>query len=141
MSVESASPAGRRRSPLPATSTFPCDLDFAALVTAARAGDRNAWTSLVRQLDPMLRRVVRRYGLSPTQVDDAVQQTWMRLCESIGSLRQPAAVAGWLITTARREALRLLQSPVGELLSACSAPRAAPPSSQRSGDSPGVTES
>jgi RNA polymerase sigma factor (sigma-70 family) len=45
-----------------------------------------------------------------------VQATWLRLFTSIDALREPAAVAGWLATTTRRECLRLLQTPVREQL-------------------------
>jgi RNA polymerase sigma factor (sigma-70 family) len=96
----------------------PCPLSsLAELVSAARTGDGRAWAALVRRLNPMLRGVARRYGLSPSQVDDVVQETWMRLFEHVGRLREPEAVGGWLVVTTRREALRQLQTRVKEHLS------------------------
>lgn len=80
-----------------------------ALMTSARAGDELAWSRLVEQLDPKLRRALRSYRLAPADVDDVLQGAWMLLYLKIDSIREPAAVAGWLVTTVRREALRLLQ--------------------------------
>ena len=42
----------------------------------------------------------------------------MQFLEHGSKLREPAAVSGWLVTTARRYCLRVLQSHVRELLSA-----------------------
>lgn len=86
------------------------DAALVALVNRARRGDERAWKQLVDRFDPMLRRVVRRFRLSPMDVDDVVQDTWVRLYSHIGSLRDPAALAGWLATTARRRALSQLQT-------------------------------
>ena len=84
------------------------------LVSAARAGDDRAWNQLHARFTPMLRSIAYSYRLSSSDVDDAVQMTWVRLVNHIGRLRDPAAVAGWLATTTRRECLRLLQRPVRE---------------------------
>jgi len=94
------------------------DHELPRLVGAARAGDDAAWTRLVERYDPMLRRVAGSYRLSPADVDDVAQLTWVRLYEHIDSISEPKAVAGWLATTARREAMRLLQSHVREQLTA-----------------------
>lgn len=83
------------------------------LVAAAGRGDERAWESLHARFTPMLRRVARSYRLSPSDVDDVVQTTWVLLVNHIGRLRDPAALAGWLATTARRECLRLLRHPMG----------------------------
>lgn len=103
------SPADRPASPSP-------NRDLDAIVGAARAGDDAAWTCLVRRFEPTLRRVARSFRLAPTDVDDVVQATWLRLFGAIDSIREPAALPGWLTTTARRESLRLLQTPVRERL-------------------------
>ena len=64
----------------------------------------------------MLRSVARSYRLSPQDADDAVQATWIKLYEHIDRIRDHDAIAGWLATTIRREALRLLQTHVREVL-------------------------
>ena len=75
-----------------------------------------AWTQLIERFEPLLRSIARSYRLAPPDVDDVVQTTWLRLHRSIGRIREPAAVPGWLATTVRRESLRLLQAPVREHL-------------------------
>jgi RNA polymerase sigma factor (sigma-70 family) len=77
---------------------------------ALYAYDEVAWTRLIERFDPVLRGIGRSYRLSPSDVDDVVQATWLRLHEHIHGIREPSAIAGWLATTARRESLRLLQA-------------------------------
>ena len=83
--------------------------DLAALVTDARANDHAAWAELVRRFDRMLRAVARGYRLDAADVDDVLQTVWLRLHLQLHRLRDPNAIAGWLATTTRREALRVLQ--------------------------------
>jgi RNA polymerase sigma factor (sigma-70 family) len=90
--------------------------DFGGLVQAARGGDQLAWTRLHQQFDSMLRTVACSCRLPGHDVDDAVQNTWIKLHRHIGGIREPSAVAGWLATTVRRESLRLLQAHVREIL-------------------------
>jgi RNA polymerase sigma factor (sigma-70 family) len=90
--------------------------DLAALVEAARDGDEGAWAALVDRLEPLLRHVVRGYRLSRADVEDVLQSTWLRLFEHLHQLRDPGAAGAWLATTARRECLRLLQTPLREVL-------------------------
>ena len=51
----------------------------------------------------------RRYRLSPADVSELQQTTWLRLVENLHRIEQPERIGGWLATTARRESLRLLQ--------------------------------
>jgi RNA polymerase sigma factor (sigma-70 family) len=88
------------------------------LLRRARAGDDRAWECLHDRFNPMLLGVARSYRLSANDVDDVVQTTWLRLLHHVARLREPAAVAGWLATTTRRECLRLLQLPLRESLAA-----------------------
>ena len=90
--------------------------DFGALVYAARRGDQLAWARLHHEFDSMLRIVARSCRLSSHDVDDAVQNTWIKLHRHIDGIREPSAVAGWLATAVRRESLRLLQSHVREIV-------------------------
>ncbi|HEV7808848.1 MAG TPA: sigma-70 family RNA polymerase sigma factor [Solirubrobacteraceae bacterium] len=93
------------------------DRDLATLVCAARAGDDGAWSSLVRRFDRRLRAIARSYRLAPSDVDDVVQATWLSLLEDIRRVREPAAIAGWLETVARRNAMRQCYSRNRETLS------------------------
>jgi RNA polymerase sigma factor (sigma-70 family) len=64
----------------------------------------------VTEFSPVLRRIIGAFRLAEHQVDDVLQATWLRLVLSIHTLEDPAAVPGWLATTARREAIRSLHA-------------------------------
>jgi RNA polymerase sigma factor (sigma-70 family) len=64
----------------------------------------------------MLHRIARTYRLSRWDADDVVQATWLQFLQHGRALREPAAVSGWLVTTARRQALKALQRHVHEQL-------------------------
>lgn len=84
----------------------PADTAVAVLVTAAAAGDRCAWETLVERYVGLLWSIALHHGIGEADAADVVQVTWMRLLENIGNLREPDRVGAWLATTARREALR-----------------------------------
>ena len=79
----------------------------ASLFQRWRAGESDALDDLVRLLSPMLWQVVRASGLDRTTAEDIVQTTWLTLVRSGESISEPRAVAGWLCTSARREAWRV----------------------------------
>jgi RNA polymerase sigma factor (sigma-70 family) len=85
------------------------DRELAVLVQAAAAGDEVALGHLVARFDRVLRGITRSFRLGPWDADDVVQSTWLQFMRHGGRLRDPAAVAGWLVTTARRECLKLMQ--------------------------------
>jgi RNA polymerase sigma factor (sigma-70 family) len=89
---------------------------LAELTRCASGGDERAWEHLVTRFEPLLRSVLRSYRLDRSDVDDVLQTTWLRAFQHIGRLDDPGALGGWLVVTARREALRLLQRDVRELL-------------------------
>lgn len=80
--------------------------DVALLVAAAAQGDEGAWGELVDRYTPLLVSVLLRFRLSSAERQDVAQTVWLRLIEHLGSLREPRALPQWLITTAKREALR-----------------------------------
>ena len=89
---------------------------LAALVSAARAGDRAAVARLVEHFDPIVRGIARSYRLQPADVEDVAQATWIDLLEHLEAIRCPEALGGWLSTVTRRRAMRMLQSGSRELL-------------------------
>jgi RNA polymerase sigma factor (sigma-70 family) len=93
----------------------PDELQLVATVRAAAAGDDRAWNALVRRFTPMLRRVAKGYRLGPHDVDDVVQACWLSLLGSLDTVREPAAIGGWLATAARRQSLRARQGVVHEV--------------------------
>src|SRR5829696_8962035 len=57
------------------------DPDLVALVRCAVDGDPAALSCIVERLDRSLRGIVRFYRLSPWDVDDVVQATWLQFIE------------------------------------------------------------
>jgi RNA polymerase sigma factor (sigma-70 family) len=84
------------------------DEQVAGMVRAAAAGDASAWDALVERYVALLWAVALRHGLSEADAADVVQNTWVRLLDHIGRLREPARIGSWLATTAQRESLRCL---------------------------------
>lgn len=82
------------------------ETDVTALVAAAADGHEEAWGEIVERYTPLLVRVVQGYRLGVAEVEDVAQTVWLRLIEQLGELREPRALPAWIVTTARREALR-----------------------------------
>lgn len=81
-----------------------------SVVEAARGGDAEAWNSLVERYLPLVMSVAGRYRLSPDESADVSQTLWLRLVEHLDQIREPRALPGWIVTTTRNEAFRLLKS-------------------------------
>jgi RNA polymerase sigma factor (sigma-70 family) len=84
-------------------------LDLGPLVEAAKAGDHRTWELLVTHFTPKLRSVIRGYRLGEADVDDIVQETWTAALTHIDCIRVPEAFGGWLLVTARRASLRVIE--------------------------------
>lgn len=82
--------------------------DLHELVREARNGDGDGWNGLISRYGPLVRAVVMRYRLSASDVDDISQIVWLRLFENLSQLREINALPGWISTTTKREALRLV---------------------------------
>lgn len=70
------------------------------LVDAAANGDNRALTELVRCTQPTVWRVCQALG-DPADVDDLVQDTYLRALRSLPSYRGDAPVSAWLVAIAR----------------------------------------
>jgi RNA polymerase sigma factor (sigma-70 family) len=86
------------------------DPSVTALVTRARTGDKQAWDALVERYAPLVWSICRQYRLSAAHAEDVGQNVWLRLVEHLDTLRDPAALPGWLATTTRRECCQFLRS-------------------------------
>jgi RNA polymerase sigma factor (sigma-70 family) len=78
------------------------DLPVAELVARARDGDQRAWDALVGRYAPLVWSICHRHRLGE-DADDVAQSVWLALVGQLGAIRDPAALAGWLATTTRRE--------------------------------------
>lgn len=63
----------------------------------------------VSGLTPRLRAVLRRCKLGDAEVEDVLQEVWLRFLEHRDTIRHPERAAGWLRTIAVREAMRALR--------------------------------
>lgn len=81
----------------------------ADLVTGALTGDEGAWNEIVRRHVPAVLAQVRQFRLSPEHAEDVAQTVWLNLLEHLDKLRDPAALPGWVSTTARHECIRMTQ--------------------------------
>jgi RNA polymerase sigma factor (sigma-70 family) len=79
----------------------------AELVEAAAVGDDGAWNELVARYAALVVSVCRRFHLTEADSHDVSQNVWLQLVERLDSLREPAALPGWLVTTTRHECMRL----------------------------------
>ncbi|HEX4726020.1 MAG TPA: sigma-70 family RNA polymerase sigma factor [Pseudonocardiaceae bacterium] len=80
-----------------------------ALVTRARDGDQQAWDEIVERFAPLVWSLCRRHGLSKADAEDVGANVWLRLVERLDTIRDPAALAGWLATITRRECVNSLR--------------------------------
>ena len=67
-----------------------------ALVEEAKDANPEAWTKLVSRFGMMIAATGRRYRLTPADVAELQQTTWLRLVENIHRVEQPErSVGGW----------------------------------------------
>src|SRR5829696_7583832 len=81
----------------------------ASLLARAAQGDQRAWDELVAEHSRLLWAVARSFRLDAADANDVVQTTWLRLVEHLDRIEDPTRLVGWLVTTARREAMRVLR--------------------------------
>ncbi|MGH3931534.1 MAG: RNA polymerase sigma factor, partial [Pseudonocardiaceae bacterium] len=80
-----------------------------ALVKRAMDGDQAAWDRIVERYAALVWSVCRGFDLTGADADDVGASVWFRLLQSLGTIREPAALPGWIATTTRRECLHLLR--------------------------------
>jgi len=73
---------------------------------SCKAGDVSSWERMTRRFSRLVYSVPRRMGLSGEACDDVFQDTFLALYQRLDSIKDGSAVASWLVTTARRHALR-----------------------------------
>lgn len=83
---------------------------LSALLRRCRSGDPDALEELVRRWERKLFYYVRRLVVCEADAWDVLQQTWVRVIQGIGSVRDPDKLAAWLYRVARNTALSHRQS-------------------------------
>lgn len=80
------------------------------LLTRAAAGDQAAWNALVERFAPLVWSVSRSFRLDEATARDVSQTVWLKLVEHCDRIQDPDRLPGWLATTTRREALRVVKA-------------------------------
>jgi len=84
-------------------------MDSAAdLLQGIRNGDPGAWEEILRRYGRLVSTTVRSFRLQEADALDAIQTTWLRLAQNADRVQFPERLSAWLVTTARRECLRIL---------------------------------
>jgi RNA polymerase sigma factor (sigma-70 family) len=89
------------------------DCPVTDLVTQARNGDKQAWDALVERYAPLIWSICGKHRLRGADAEDVGQSVWLQLVTHLDTIREPAALPGWLATTTRRECIRVLQTTQG----------------------------
>ena len=84
-------------------------LESALLVVRYQRGDREAFEGIVRLWEPSLFYYLRRLAPSEADAWELLQETWLKLFRSLGSLRDPQALPAFLYATARNTAISRLR--------------------------------
>jgi RNA polymerase sigma factor (sigma-70 family) len=96
---------------MPSTKIEPSnDIDpasAAALLVAVQRGRAGAIDDLVRLCEPLVRRQALRHAWRREDVDDVVQEVWMRLLLKADQIRDPQTLIAWLSIVTRRSAAQL----------------------------------
>lgn len=80
--------------------------DDAALIARCRAGDGKAWALLVSRYQRLVYAIVTRAGFDEHGAADVFQTVFQRLLAHLPRIDQPDRLQAWIVTTAKREALR-----------------------------------
>ena len=84
-------------------------LESALLAVRYQRGDRAAFEGIVQLWEPSLFYYLRRLAPSEADAWELLQETWLKLFRSLGSLRDPQALPAFLYATARNTALSRLR--------------------------------
>jgi RNA polymerase sigma factor (sigma-70 family) len=77
------------------------------LVARAIGGDSQAWDALVERYIPLVWSICRGHRLDTAAASTVSKSVWRELAGQLGTLRTPAALAGWLAATTQRECDRV----------------------------------
>jgi RNA polymerase sigma factor (sigma-70 family) len=84
-------------------------LETALLVVRWQRGDRSAFEGIVKLWEQPLFYYLRRLAASETDAWELLQDTWLKILRSLGSLRDSHTFPAFLYTTARNNAISRLR--------------------------------
>jgi len=79
----------------------------AELVKGCLKGSEEAWEGLLERYQRLIYSIPVRMGLAPDVCADVFQSVCSILLEKLATLRDQALLSSWIVTTTRREALRV----------------------------------
>lgn len=102
----------------PATATIRREPDNsdARLVRACLKGDESAWSDLIDKYKNLIYSIPLRYGFSQEDSADIFQAVCMDLLADLANIREPNALAGWLIQVTRNKCFHRKKEKVRELV-------------------------
>jgi RNA polymerase sigma factor (sigma-70 family) len=83
------------------------DLPAGELLARASQGESAAWSEIIKRHGRLVLRTAAKTGLSDSDAADVAQVTWLQLWKHGHEIREPNRLAAWLVSTTRREAVRL----------------------------------
>ena len=129
-----------RSSPTPGTSAEPRTADRdAALLVSLRAGDEDAFATLVTRYHASLKRVARAYVSTEAVAEDVVQETWLAVIDGLARFEERSSLKTWmfhiLANKAKTRGARERRTvPFASLAGAEDEPAVSPERFQRPGD-------
>jgi RNA polymerase sigma factor (sigma-70 family) len=85
------------------------DRSDSELISACRRGEADAWQALVLRYQRLIYTVPIRAGLDEDTAGEVFQHVFLALYQNLDRIAQPERLHAWLMTTAKRETLRLAQ--------------------------------
>ena len=85
-------------------------LDDAGLVRLCVDREELAWAVLVQRFRRLVYAIPVRAGLRDDQAEHVFHETFARLAERIGKLKEPHRVRAWIVTTARRLMIDIIRA-------------------------------
>ena len=82
----------------------------ADLIAAVLSGDSASFEPLVQKYSPRIFAMARRYARRENEVEDIVQEVWLKAYEKLGSFRQEAPFEHWLMRLAVRTCYDFLRA-------------------------------
>ncbi len=83
---------------------------WAALMTSAQAGDKQAYARILKEIAPFIQALVRRFHANPETVEDVVQDTLLTIHRVRHTYEEGRSVHAWVAAIARRRAIDTLRT-------------------------------
>jgi RNA polymerase sigma factor (sigma-70 family) len=77
------------------------------LLAGASQGEWAAWDQIISRYGGLVIHTAMKTGLNHSDAADVAQLTWLQLWKHGHQVREPDRIAAWLVSTARREAIRV----------------------------------